>query len=111
MKERPDQVVRLQKHMKTIRSILHIRLDDIGKYVYLSKQNINGMESDFVKLSVAQYIAFRIVFNRIAEESDNKTESVYKIFMTRIIDEKEEPCDWLDELRMSIEQIKERKDV
>ncbi len=85
-------IIKFQQEMKRIRGLVNVKGAAIGRFLGLSRQNICNLESGSSKLSVAQYIALRVIFERLAKQNDVYEE--YGLFMSRRFGDQ----DWLDDI-------------
>lgn len=62
----------MKKHLSSLRKIAGWTCEELGEMIGLSKQTISGLENNpSAKLSKAQYIALRTIFETEAKERNN----------------------------------------
>lgn len=107
--KKTDAVISFQKNLKTIRTILNMKLMDLGKLLGLSRQNVWNLEAGHINMSVSQYIAIRHLFEyTINKIEDPNKQRQYKLIISSLVDNAEDPdYDWTEEL---IRQLTEEEE-
>lgn len=101
-----EAVINLQANLGVIRSVLKLRLYDVGEYLGLTYAAIHAMEKGRRKMSIAQYIALRHMFDHEADKIDDPIKQrQFKLIISSLIDESDDPdFDWTEEI---IRQVQE----
>lgn len=104
-----DAVINFQKNLKTIRTVLNIKLMDLGKLIGLSKQNVWNMEDGRINMSISQYIAIRHLFEYTINKMDDPNKQWQcKLIISSLVDSSENPdYDWTEEI---IRQLTEEEE-
>lgn len=104
-----DAVINLQKNLKTIRTILNMKLMDLGKLIGLSRQNVWNLENGRINMSVSQYIAIRHLFDyEINKMNDLDKRWQCKLIISSLVDNSEDPdYNWTEEI---IRQLTEEEE-
>ena len=90
-------IEKMQTALKALRNIAGLTTAELGECIGTTKQTISNLEIGKAKMKKHQYIAIRVVFEKLAEENNQ-----LKLAKEVLLGDKYEGIDFLKELNKGL---------